>query len=249
MSSQDLLLLRAFDKVDWKKTGKLHADEVSAILVSHGMITRDEVIPTMTKLLKQYDTKRDNWIDRSEFEQMIKGLSASRSGSRSIPLSLEALALLRAFDEYDTQKDGRLSPDELVAMLAKQGAIAKGDRISTMIKLLGKYDTNKDAWIDRSEFEQMLQDMHPTTPAPIPPTTRDISEEQILKAFDDADTLRNGKLPTDILTNILVKHGKITRDDIIPTMIIMLKQYDTRRDNLLDRQEFQRYLIDMRGRW
>ena len=107
----------------------------------------------MMERLKAADTDKDGFISKAEAE-------------KSLPF------LAKHFDQIDTNKDGKISPDELKAMAEKmhhRGPGARGPFAGA--------DANHDHVITRDEILQRNQ--------------------KVLQDFDAADTNQDGKLSRD----------------------------------------------------
>jgi len=85
------------------------------------------------------------------------GLAAAQPSAATSPAqtSSEKSKLL---DKYDTNRDGKLSPEERAAMRADFAA----KRAAKKAELLAKYDANKNGKLDPAELQQMKLDREAT---------------------------------------------------------------------------------------
>lgn len=126
-----------------------------------GHLSRDELPPEVRAAFDQLDANKDGKVSREELERGFAHLRPTRRPSDLIHVLIEMSdcddtchgEVQRAYDilrKLDTDKDGKINPDELKA--ARQRIIA--DRVDYLIKEL---DKNKDGKISRDEAKGMLR--------------------------------------------------------------------------------------------
>jgi Ca2+-binding EF-hand superfamily protein len=101
--------------------------------------TRDGVIASYTAMFKHIDTDGDGKVSRAEWEVMVDAspMLQSLSLTQSTRASLRA-TLMAGFDQNDSDKDGFLTLDELMAKPLLRFACL---------------DTNHDAKVTQAEME------------------------------------------------------------------------------------------------
>ena len=130
-----------FDRFDKNKDGKLTKDEVPAMLWEHlskadankdGAVTKEE--------LEAYHKKM-----REEFQQQMKGFGGSHAGPpHGGPQGFKPPSVDELFERFDKNKDGKLTKDEVPAMLWEH---------------LSKADANKDGAVTKEELQAARKQM------------------------------------------------------------------------------------------
>lgn len=117
------------------------------------------------------------------------------------------------FRTLDTNHDGVITLDEIVAAQAKQGKILEAQAIKRRADVFAKLDTNRDGTLSAAEFNAGF----PLNPPPLP---------------DPKNSF--GKLDAN-------KDGKITADEFRSPQIDKFNQIDTNHDGVITVQEVQAF--------
>jgi Ca2+-binding EF-hand superfamily protein len=147
-----------FQQLDADGDGKITESELKAGRLGNGRG------PDVKEVMKQADTNGDGAIDKSENETFLSKMDAQRpsgpppgpprsgkggkEGSDSSSVSSSTI-----FDELDTNKDGKVSLQELMA--AKPDDASETDTVNLMKEI----DTNGDGLIDKNENATFMAKM------------------------------------------------------------------------------------------
>lgn len=143
----------AFDALDRNGDGKLSVAELQDGLAQH--LSRE--VPKRD-LKEMFEEGGDSEVSKQEFLKVLACLDASRRLAKKVgarfrsELESSRQELMDAFDGFDTDGDGVLSREELVAGLKNAGIrLTKADQKELMAVL----DSDGDGTIDYNEFVQM----------------------------------------------------------------------------------------------
>ena len=156
--SQELLkeLSDAFEFFDLNGDGKLSIQELGTVVRELGdAVTEEE----LQMLIKRVDSDGDGQLDLCEFIELnTQAISTCSSlDSESFGCSDgESDALAAAFNKFDTNKDGFISPEELHKVLGAFGEEKFSlEECRCMIKSL---DDNGDQVMSLLEFQALMND-------------------------------------------------------------------------------------------
>jgi Ca2+-binding EF-hand superfamily protein len=170
-----------FAKLDANGDGKVDTLELSAVT------SKNSKGPDAAALMKQIDTNGDGSISETENDTFLtvmenpmkgnaKGAMGAAAGGRppgpppgGAPggASSTAASTTKVFDKFDTNQDGKVSMEELMAGLAKEEA-SKSTTSKTKERsisesdakeLFKKIDANGDASIDKTELDSFTKKM------------------------------------------------------------------------------------------
>jgi collagen type III alpha len=134
-----------------------------------GFLDKDEAPERIKERFDQLDENKDGKLSRDEVRKMLERMAANRPGAQPASGPAPSSVPEPLFRALDTDGDGRLSKDELLAA----------------VKLLEKLDRNRDGFVDRTELSL-------PGGAPAPETGR-----RIVELFERLDLDKNGKLSRD----------------------------------------------------
>lgn len=128
---------QVFDKIDLNKDGKISLGELQALLEALG---KENPKAEAKEMMQVADTNKDGYIDFSEFMEVHrKGIKMSDIQS--------------AFWMFDQNGDGRISAEEVMAMMAKLGERCSLEDCKRMVR---QVDKNADGLIDMDDFMAMM---------------------------------------------------------------------------------------------
>ena len=133
-------LMGIFKSFDVSGDGKINQAEFVSFCkkVFENQLTQDEIIAIMERI----DTDKSGFVDYSEF------LAAAMDRSKL----LSAERLQSAFEAFDRDKNGKISAQELKAMLENGNKL----EIEVYSKLIREVDQNGDSLVDFREFLDMM---------------------------------------------------------------------------------------------
>ncbi|XP_068660551.1 calcium-binding protein CP1-like [Aristolochia californica] len=124
---------------------------------------------------------------------------------------LETSVLLPAFDVLDSDRDGKISADDLKTFYSERANAATEDDIGSMITVA---DVNKNGYVEFDEFEMVVGERKLSSSS----TPRKAVMEEMFKVMDrDGD----GKVGFGDLKDYMAWAGFETSDEDIRTMIRM----------------------------
>ena len=202
-----------------------------------GLITMEEIRLTMldfgkevpkaelSSIFEKVDKNKDQRIDFVEFEELIEQLEI-KYGKLKIPSTATTTGSNMkqdAFEDFDKDKDGLVSLDEIRLHLLETG---KGISEIELLDLFKKADTNGDGKIDVTEFTKLVELLR----------DRDSSiDPALLKAFKQLDTDREGLASKEEVLSTLRATGKDLSDSELESCF---EEADTNKDGKIDVTEF-----------
>ena len=204
---------------------------------SDGLITMEEIRLTMmdfgkeipkaelSAIFEKVDKNKDQRIDFVEFEALIEQLETKfgKLKTSSTASTTGSNKKQNAFEDFDKDKDGLVSLDEIRLHLLETG---KGISEIELQDLFNKADTNGDGKIDVTEFTKLVELLR----------ARDSSiDPALLKAFDQFDTDRDGLVSKEEVRSTLRASGKDLSDSELE---ICFNEADTNKDGKIDVTEF-----------
>jgi len=194
-------LFGAFDKDD---DGYITEDEIMEMMKSLGEKVDAKDI---RKMMKAGDKTKSGKISFTEFKSMIEELHpipdhSTLRLSHAISNASMHDELLKAFREFDHNKDGAISKTELATVMKKFPSLVSENEVEQMIKLV---DVNGDGEIDFNEFLQLMEN----NSAPQNP----VDEIKLLfGAFDKDD---DGYITEDEIMEMMQSLGeKVSKKDV-----------------------------------
>lgn len=143
----------AFNIFDKDKDGSITRDELKSVMLSLGLNPSETEIMDM---IDSADIDKNGVIDINEFINLMPSLTGDSSFAAPKPNSRkskkaisEQEELRRAFNEFDVDGDGHISPEELNRVMESIGEKLTADEIKVIIK---EVDNNDDGQIDFNEF-------------------------------------------------------------------------------------------------
>ncbi|XAR72894.1 hypothetical protein NMG60_11019684 [Bertholletia excelsa] len=126
----------------------------------------------------------------------------------------------RVFDKFDSDKDGKISPDDYRAMLV---ALKKGNMLKYVAQIFEVADLDRDGFIDFKEFI----DVH----------RRDggVKAADIKSAFRTIDSDKNGKITAEEVFELLKRLGE---ECSLPECRRMVRAVDANGDGVVDLDDF-----------
>ena len=131
------------------------------------------------------------------------------------------------FDQFDKDKDGKISGKELANAMVSMGQNPTDDEINEMMR---EVDLNQDGLIDFEEFMILMTKSSPDTQA----------EEEVINAFRVFDKEGNGLIASSELKHIMMTIGdKMTEEEADE----MVNEADIDEDGMINYEEFVRMMM------
>ena len=131
------------------------------------------------------------------------------------------------FDQFDKDKDGKISGKELESAMISMGQNPTEEEINEMMK---EVDLNKDGKIDFDEFMILMSKSSPDTQ----------TEEEVINAFRVFDKEGNGLISSTELKHIMMSIGdKMTEEEADE----MVNEADIDEDGMINYEEFVRMMM------
>ena len=131
------------------------------------------------------------------------------------------------FDQFDKDKDGKISGKELQNAMFSMGQNPTEDEINEMMR---EVDLNQDGKIDFDEFMILMTNNSPETQA----------EEEVINAFRVFDKEGNGLIASSELKHIMMTIGdKMTEEEADE----MVNEADIDEDGMINYEEFVRMMM------
>ncbi len=172
-------LQKMFERIDRDGDGKVTEQEFTTDMEKRfGSDASASGRPDAAEIFKQADGDSDGAIDVSEFKEAMKSMrqqSAATQGGQP-PAGgpppgggSGAAKAEEVFDEMDTDKDGKVSLEELLAALEKKqedgatgGSSAAVDKFATEVKeLFQSADADGDGSITQTELASLFEQLRP----------------------------------------------------------------------------------------
>ena len=131
------------------------------------------------------------------------------------------------FDQFDKDKDGKISAKELENAMQSMGQTPTGEEINEMMR---EVDLNQDGKIDFDEFMSLMIKSSPDTQ----------TEEEVINAFRVFDKEGNGLISSAELKHIMMTIGdKMTEEEADE----MVNEADIDEDGMINYEEFCRLMM------
>ena len=131
------------------------------------------------------------------------------------------------FDQFDKDKDGKISGKELQNAMFSMGQNPTEEEINEMMR---EVDLNQDGKIDFDEFMILMTNNSPETQA----------EEEVINAFRVFDKEGNGLIASSELKHIMMTIGdKMTEEEADE----MVNEADIDEDGMINYEEFVRMMM------
>merc|ERR1719309_1777953 len=211
----------AFKSFDTNNDGAIDSKELNAGLKKTGISLTDQEIETIFAVA---DVDGDGQIDIGEFSKLlgVGGCSPSNTGVNMSATVAKFRGLYKtidqvrtAFDQYDVDKDGSISMQEL-----QQGMVKSGQFTAQESKLIFDLaDNDGDGSIDIGEFVQL---MFPSAGQLISNLKQNFaSEADVRAAFASWDTNKDGQISFSELKSAVQRSGqKLTDEDINAIFVV-----------------------------
>ncbi|XP_065064908.1 neo-calmodulin-like isoform X2 [Rhopilema esculentum] len=141
----------AFSLFDAKGNGSISEQDLGVVMRSLGQNPTEKEIETM---IKEVDVDGNGEVDFSEFVQMMKTQMKNRDANRE---------LMEAFQVFDCNRNGRISPTELKDTMKNLGQELTEEQLKLMIL---EADYNGDGVIDFEEFKKLVTTLDKAIDAP-----------------------------------------------------------------------------------
>ena len=131
------------------------------------------------------------------------------------------------FDQFDKDKDGKISGKELANAMISMGQNPTDDEINEMMR---EFDLNQDGLIDFEEFMILMTKSSPDTQ----------TEDEVINAFRVFDKEGNGLIASSELKHIMMTIGdKMTEEEADE----MVNEADIDEDGMINYEEFVRMMM------
>ncbi|KAL9270192.1 putative calcium-binding protein CML10 [Drosera capensis] len=137
---------KIFSTFDVNSDGKISSLELQSILESLGTATTDSELALM---MTEMDSNSDGFVEFPEFAEFYNRTDGKGFGG----VEDEVRELKEAFDVYDKDKNGKISPKELLAVL--KGLGEKCD-LKDCKRMIGEVDVDGDGQVNFEEFKKMM---------------------------------------------------------------------------------------------
>ena len=131
------------------------------------------------------------------------------------------------FDQFDKDKDGKISGKELANAMISMGQNPTDDEINEMMR---EVDLNQDGKIDFDEFMILMTKSSPETQA----------EEEVINAFRVFDKEGNGLIASSELKHIMMTIGDKMSEEEAEEMV---NEADIDEDGMINYEEFVRMMM------
>ncbi|KAF8405038.1 hypothetical protein HHK36_009935 [Tetracentron sinense] len=129
---------RVFDKFDANKDGKISKEEYREVLKA---LQKENVKKEVEKIFEVADKNKDEFIDFKEFMKVHKKSGVSTKDIRC------------AFREFDSDDSGKISAEEVRAVLSRLGERCS---LEDCRRMVGGVDTDGDGFVGMEEFMNMM---------------------------------------------------------------------------------------------
>merc|ERR1719309_307490 len=230
----------AFKSFDANNDGAIDAKELSIGLKNTGVHLTDQEVETIFAVA---DLDGDGQIDIGEFSKLlgVGGCSPSNTGVNMSATVAKFRGLYKtidqvrtAFDQYDVDKDGSISMQEL-----EQGMVKSGQFTAQESKLIFDLaDNDGDGSIDIGEFVQL---MFPSAGQLISNLKQNFaSEADVRAAFASWDSNKDGQISFAELKSAVQRSGqKLTDEDINAIFVVG----DIDQNGEIDLDEFMKMMM------
>ena len=131
------------------------------------------------------------------------------------------------FDQFDKDKDGKISAKELENAMQSMGQNPTVDEVQEMMR---EVDLNQDGKIDFDEFMYLMTKSSPDTQ----------TEDEVINAFRVFDKEGNGLIASSELKHIMMTIGdKMTEEEADE----MVNEADIDEDGMINYEEFMRMMM------
>ncbi|KAJ3695482.1 hypothetical protein LUZ60_000859 [Juncus effusus] len=159
-NSNNLDLETLFLTFDHDGDGFITLNELQESFKRLGLSSKTE---EALNIIHRVDKNKDGLIDLEEFRELydliLRGESEEKNGGGTQEVvgggEEKEREMKEAFDVFDKNKDGLISPDELKEILALLG-LNKGARIEDCMEMIRSADNDGDGTINFDEFKKMM---------------------------------------------------------------------------------------------
>jgi Ca2+-binding EF-hand superfamily protein len=204
------------------------------VMGSPALAREEKPIPDakQAEMLKRHpeaDADKDGKLTREELRKYTaanrgeggKGQRKAEAGKEGKKQAAEVIGrpdpakILAAHPDADTDKDGKLGPDELRAYMKAHGAEFRAD----LLKEHPELDTDKDGVLSEKELREARADLG----------ARSKLAEMVLRRFPEADTNKDRRLSPEEMQTLMQAHGDEVRADVLKRR----PELDTNKDGVL----------------
>ncbi|KAG6542003.1 hypothetical protein Mapa_016640 [Marchantia paleacea] len=141
---------KVFDFFDENKDGLISKEDLRQFMSKLGFKSTDEEISSM---VSSVDINGDGSVDFDEFASLYQTMT-SEDSSQGLH-HCEEEDLKEAFNVFDTNDDGFISPTELQAVLMNLG-MNEGTSLSNCEKMIQNVDADGNGQVDFTEFKKLM---------------------------------------------------------------------------------------------
>ncbi|BBN13759.1 calcium-binding protein CML [Marchantia polymorpha subsp. ruderalis] len=142
---------KVFDFFDENKDGLISKEDLRLFMSKLGFNPTDDEISSM---VSSVDSNGDGSVDFDEFSSLYQTITSSEDSSEGLR-HCEEEDLKEAFNVFDTDKDGFISPTELQAVLVNLG-MKEGTSLSNCEMMIKNVDADGNGRVDFTEFKKLM---------------------------------------------------------------------------------------------
>eukprot|EP00246_Nothoceros_aenigmaticus_P015610 TRINITY_DN659_c0_g2_i1.p1 TRINITY_DN659_c0_g2~~TRINITY_DN659_c0_g2_i1.p1 ORF type:complete len:150 (+),score=27.94 TRINITY_DN659_c0_g2_i1:128-577(+) len=141
-----------FESIDEDSDGRITPTELANFVTRLNLSDCKDFSEHLESILQAADTNGDGVLEYAEFLELFNSLKTQDSGVPSA--DEEAQGLLDAFNVFDDDSDGFISPIELQAVVS----CFRSDRgIRDCCRMIRAVDKDGDGLVSFQEFKEMMQ--------------------------------------------------------------------------------------------
>ena len=216
------LVVRTFERYDINRTGALSRSELRTVLRDLGLdLTREQAVT----VLREFDVDGSGTLSLAEFAALAIRLGFTPPSDPAQPHP----AIVRVFEEFDTNRSGALSTRELRKGL---GALRIDLSQSEALRVVRTFDADANGTLSLREFAELAYRLG-FVPPPEEPASR--YDPMIVQTFHRYDTNGTGALSRRELRSMLRDLGL---DLTASQSAVVLRDFDDDGNGTLSLDEF-----------